>query len=495
MLDALIAAGGPSLQGSSRKIQLKRRDKVLSTFDTYDLLLRGDASKAAALLQEGDVIFVPPVGPLVAITGKVTTPGVYELSGPTSLNALFAMAGGVLPSFFRGRVQVLRVYDNEYRGVFEEQLRGGNQIAQELAFSLRNGDMVRLFGVPAVTTSVKLSGAVVQPGSYAIRPGETRLSDVLARAGGLLYMASHTGEITRVSVTQQGPVTERFAVDLQQALSKNPESDPLLQINDFIMVRRVPEWDLYDTVRVQGEVRSPGTYAFTRGERISDLLERAQGFTPEAFAEGALFVRQSVYSKQKKALQELADRLERSLFSQSTSDIMSSLNPSDVEALKSGTTYQQSLIRKIRQIDPSGRVVVDIPQDYRLLKGSPFDLELQEGDRLLIPRRTNTVQVVGSLMNPSSTFVFQPNRPYTHYVKLAGGYEANADRGRAYILRADGSAVRAIRHKKALPLEEGDTLVIPQKLQVLSSLHSTRDIIDIMYKVAVTAGVIINAFD
>lgn len=308
-------------------------------------------------------------------------------------------------------------------------------------------------------------------------------------------MASSTGEITRVSVTQQGPVTERFSVDLEQALSKNPAADPLLQVNDFIMVRQVPEWDLYDTVTVRGEVRSPGTYAFSKGERLSDLLDRAQGFASDAFPEGAVFTRRNIYEKQRIALQELADRLERSLFSQSTSDVMSSLNPSDVQALQSGTAYQRGLIQKIRNIKPSGRVILQIPQDYRLLKGSPFDLELQEGDSLTIPRRTNTVQVVGSVMNPASTFVYQPNRPYTYYVNLAGGYEANADRARAYILRADGSAVRALQHKKALRLGEGDTLVIPQKIQVLSSLHKTRDIMDIVYKVAVSAGVVINALD
>ncbi|MDR1137695.1 MAG: polysaccharide export protein, partial [Synergistaceae bacterium] len=94
LVNALLVSGGPSESGTLRRIELKRGGKTITTFDMYDLLLRGDKTKDVRLLPE-DVIFVPPVGPLVGLTGEIRRPGVYELKGRTLVKDLLYLAGGV----------------------------------------------------------------------------------------------------------------------------------------------------------------------------------------------------------------------------------------------------------------------------------------------------------------------------------------------------------------------------------------------------------------
>ena len=112
LVNALFASGGPSVQGSMRKIQLKRGGKVISDFDLYDLLLRGDKSQDPQLLP-GDVIFIPPVGPQVAMAGAVRNPAIYELRGETTLEQVIELAGGLSSSVASdARVSLERIEDH-----------------------------------------------------------------------------------------------------------------------------------------------------------------------------------------------------------------------------------------------------------------------------------------------------------------------------------------------------------------------------------------------
>ena len=111
------AAGGPSAKGSMRSIQLKRGNKVLVDFDLYDLLVGGDKSRDMQLLP-GDVIYIPPVGPLAAVTGSVNVPAIYELKGDAPLSEVVRWAGGLSTTAAGGQVTVERIVD---RHVFVER--------------------------------------------------------------------------------------------------------------------------------------------------------------------------------------------------------------------------------------------------------------------------------------------------------------------------------------------------------------------------------------
>lgn len=140
---ALMLSGGPSSIGSLRNIELKRGGKAIASMDLYDLLLKGDNSMDRRL-QSGDVIFVPPVGPLVGVAGNVKRPAVYELDRVFDLAGVMEVAGGAIPTAFTQRVQVERLDGNKKRTVIdinaEDRGAAGN-------FKLQDGDLVKVFAI------------------------------------------------------------------------------------------------------------------------------------------------------------------------------------------------------------------------------------------------------------------------------------------------------------------------------------------------------------
>lgn len=489
LMNALIACGGPSYSGTLRNIQVKRNDRVVATFDAYEFLLQGNMKNDLRLMN-GDVIFVPPVGSIVGITGDIKNPAYYELKGQARLADLVEMAGGFTNRYFKGRVQVDRTMGNEYRTSFESDLDG---LRKDMGknIPLENGDLVKVYSVMIQESKVYLSGAVARPGQYSITLKSTRVSDVIRRAGGLLYMAAEQGELTRVHVTQEGPQTERFRFSIPSALRGDPNHDILLDVNDYITVRTVPEWNLYSTVRINGEVRYPGVYTIRKGERLSDLIELAGGYTDEAFLAGSTFSRASVRTKQQERIKDMIDRLEKQLYGASVEGTATALTETDARMTAIETEQRQKFLDRLRQTKATGRIVVKLPENPRLLKGTPYDMELEQGDTLFIPKKPQTVQVLGAVYNPMA-FIYRPEQPFTYYVDQAGGYSFNADKKRVYVIKADGTATRAFVNNRAVLLQDGDSVIVPEKIDVKGNLRDTRDIVDILYKIAVSAAVLID---
>ncbi|MEZ5458679.1 MAG: SLBB domain-containing protein [Steroidobacteraceae bacterium] len=171
---ALYASGGIKPTGSLRDVQLKRQGAVIRRLDLYDLLLRGDTSNDAKLLQ-GDVIFIPPVGATVAIDGEVKRPAIYELRGDAQVADLVALAGGLTNEADNSRVAMVRVNENRQRVVVNVPLNTSDGRSQ----LLRNGDSLRVLRLrPTVDAGVSVEGHVFRPGLVAWREG-LRLSDVI----------------------------------------------------------------------------------------------------------------------------------------------------------------------------------------------------------------------------------------------------------------------------------------------------------------------------
>ncbi|MGA7157642.1 MAG: SLBB domain-containing protein [Acidobacteriaceae bacterium] len=173
LVDAVFASGGPSIQGSMRDIELKRNGKVVTDFDLYDLLVHGDKSKDVPLLP-GDVIFIPPVGPEVAVTGSVRTPAIYELRKGQTLDELIADAGGVSAVAAEARVSIERISDHHDRYAMEVTYD-----ANGLKTPLADGDMVHVYSiVPLYQKTVTLRGNIANPGRFAWHAG-MHVSDLI----------------------------------------------------------------------------------------------------------------------------------------------------------------------------------------------------------------------------------------------------------------------------------------------------------------------------
>ena len=193
LVNALFASGGPSATGSMRHIQLRRDNRVVADFDIYDLLRRGDKSHDVQLLP-GDVIYIPPAGPQVAIIGSVNEPGIYELKGETTIAAALGDAGGLTNLAEVDRVLLEKIENHRRRGVDDFSLdRSG------LERKLKDGDMLRIFPIsPQFENAVMLRGNVFQPGHFPWHEG-MRVSDLIPSRDFL---------ITRSYWYQEGHLTE-----------------------------------------------------------------------------------------------------------------------------------------------------------------------------------------------------------------------------------------------------------------------------------------------
>jgi protein involved in polysaccharide export with SLBB domain len=180
LLDAVFEGGGPSTQGSLRRIQLRRGGKVITELDLYSLLSRGDTSGDAKLLS-GDIVFIPPVGPQVALTGSVQNPRIYELKPNETLSELFEDAGGLSAVAAGSRISIERIDDHRDRHAMEVSFD-----SKDLATVLASGDLVRVYPItPQFQKTVTLRGNTANPGRFAWHTG-MRVSELIPDKESLL---------------------------------------------------------------------------------------------------------------------------------------------------------------------------------------------------------------------------------------------------------------------------------------------------------------------
>jgi polysaccharide export outer membrane protein len=502
LVNALFVSGGPSKSGSMRDIQLKRKGETVVQFDLYDLLLKGDKSKDVRLQPE-DVLFISPIGPQAAIGGSVNTPGLYEIKGDQSLFSLIGMAGGLSPLAFKGRVRVQRVVENRRQVVLESDIAR----IDSGAVAVRNGDIVTIFPVVQDNRMVRVAGAVQREGEYGFSEGMT-VMDLLSLTEGLKFYAYRKeAELIRVTVTESGPITEKLAVNLEEALQGGPASNIALQENDSLFIRSVPEWKLYRNVSISGEVRYPGTYTILKGERLSSIIDRAGGFTDKAYLKGAVFTRETIKELQQAQTDEMISRLEKETTVRMATSVSTYVTPEEARIKELEFQQMKAFLQTLKTAKAKGRMALPLSEPAAL-KNSGFDVELEDGDSLSVPSDPQSIQVAGSVFNQTA-FIFDPKRTVKEYIELAGGLSQTADKGSVYILKVDGTAMRPGKGSSrglswnqkekrweyaSSPLDSGDSIIVPEKLDRIAWLREFKDITQILYQIAVTAGVLIIAF-
>ncbi len=476
----------------------KNEDKLLQPYDTLTIYSKWD------FLEK----------PKVRVSGAVNKPGEFEFKPNMRVSDLLKLAGGLkryehpesyLPEGMITRRMPPDFHEEKITFNFKKAIVEQNKEADIIIMPL---DEVRIFDIWELAQDKKVTivGTVNNPGTFAWAYN-MRVSDLLKLAGGTKYFASiDKAELTRVTPTPEGPKTERININLEKAIEGDPEHNISLKNDDYLFVRTVPEWELYRKITITGEVRFPGVYTTQKGERLSSLIERADGFTDRAYLRGAAFTRISVKEIQQKNIDEMINRLERELMGVGTTQIATAATPEEAKLFQMELEQKRQFISSLRTIRAQGRMVIrlDIPVRF---KGTLYDIELEEGDSLFIPQNPSTLQVLGSVYNQIA-FVYDKYKSLSDYINLGGGYTSNADRSNVYILKIDGSAVKpgkgflGISWNKATKrwgleggeLEPGDTIVVPERLEKIGWMRNIKDIAQILYQVAVTAGVLIVAF-
>lgn len=511
VFNALYACGGPSQNGSFRKIQVIRNNKIVSTIDVYDFLLNGIQSKNIRL-QDQDVINIPVYQSRVEMTGEVKRPAIFEVLSSESLEDVIRFSGGFSNEAYTAKIKVLQNTNKERKIVdiaadnfstyyplngdtyvvekildrFENRVEIAGAVFRPGQYELEKGLTLKglinkaeglkedafqnrgyisrlsadnsqmlvsfdvqkilngteadipLFREDKVTISsifdlreeykVSIQGEVRAPGTFPFAENMS-LESLIQQAGGFKEGASPARvEIARrvknSDVTSSSAVTaEVFTVNVDpklQVLTQNFTLKPF----DVVSIRNSEGYQVQKQVRVEGEVLYPGIYTLSRkDERISDLMKRVGGLTPSAYAEGASLKRpgenavhdqqsQDREQEQKVNLKNLQRMKESGAQDTTSIDVLSS----DLVGINLAKAMKSPLSR--------------------------YDLIMEDGDVIRVPRQLQTVKVIGEVLKPNS-MVFIPGRTLKQYISGSGGFSFNAYKKATYIVYPNGSVEAA----------------------------------------------------
>lgn len=523
--NALYYAGGPGINGSFRNVKVIRENEEVATLDLYNLLVKGIA-QGNVPLRDQDVIFIPVYKKRVELKGEIVRPAIYEARENETLEDILHIAGGFTGDAYKTRVRLYRKDSKEHKmvdvtseqfdqtvlhngdeievspilkrfqnrveiagAVYREGIyewhegmsvkdliatadglredafgtrasiyrRGANYKTTVVPFDpisivndqtdnilLKDGDYVK---VPSVfdleeEMIVQVDGSVLNPGEYPYYDDIT-LGDAILNAGGFLESASLAKiEVARRIKNQMAEepsaeVAEVFQFSVNEDLRINDDAaDFVLEPFDMVFIRKSPGYEEQQVITIEGEVAFPGSYVLSnKNDRISDIINRAGGLTPDAYVPGARLIRRIEIDEEER---------------------------------------RQALQSIMRESEDSVQVEIESERDQAIgielekILASPqskYDLLMENGDNLIIPKQLQTVRLSGALLYPA-TVRYEPNKSLRAYVGQAGGFAVNAKEEKAYVIYANGSVART---RKVLffndypKVEPGAEIVVPTK--------------------------------
>jgi protein involved in polysaccharide export with SLBB domain len=503
-ISALFESGGPSAAGSMRNIQLVRAGQTVSTLDLYNFIHSGQTTGDIRLLP-GDVMVIPPAGPRVALLGALDTPAIYELRQPQeSLQALLSYSGGLNVIATPHKALVERI--NSANGQAPRSVQERSLDTAGLQSTVRDGDIVTLFPIsPQFSNAITLRGNVAAPLRYSFVPG-MRVSDLIPEPQALIqsdyyarkniivqYESGKAVSGDRVindvknlldeinwdyaAIERLDPVQVRTVLipfNLGKAIkNKDPANNLQLQAGDVVTVfgvrdLPVPMEKRNQFVRVAGEVKVPGIYQITPGESLPELIQRAGGYSTNAFPYGISFTRESTRQEQQTNLDKAIRKLEQDINGQVATQLQNVTDSDKGGSVQAQIAGQRILLSRLQNLRASGRIALEMSPDKPVL---PV-LSLEDGDSILVPHRPSFVGVFGAVQAETS-FIFRPGQSVASYIDKAG-LTREADLEAAIIIRADGTvqsnqasrSLLGMGHRGFMgsSLNPGDTVFVPEVL-------------------------------
>lgn len=279
-IQVLSLAGGPKKTGSLRKIKIIKSNGKEIIFDLYTLLVRGEPLPSITL-DGGDIVFVPPIGDVVGITGMVKRPAIYEIKANETLLDLIELAGGLTPSAFIYRVQVERIIQNERIVVLDIEFSDYEDFNRKARkFHVMNGDFVNIFQIiPKRWNYVTIEGNVHKPGDYQLKES-WRVLDLIQAALGL-KKGTYLDNAELLRYTGEGR-RKLISINLRKLLEGDSTQNIKLEEWDILRIYSENEVIPVDSVTIMGAVFKPGTYRLLGNMRLRDLIFMAGNLKPEA---------------------------------------------------------------------------------------------------------------------------------------------------------------------------------------------------------------------
>ncbi len=400
--DLLAYAGGLNPTAARQTMTLQRifpdgRVDYINLPPPQDFL----SGKAEFELHDGDKLLVDkstePTHDFYTISGPVKYPGTYESDDITSVQVLIQKAGGLREDAFLGRIHVVRFHPD---GSSELFAYSADKTSPD-SIVLKPKDEVILYSVKDMylPDSVQIAGAVFHPGKFEFRQGMT-VKDLVMEAGG--FLPEHeAGKALVFRGDSHERRVKQIDVSMQPGLDKSPENIEL-QPYDVVQIPVDPRWYRKEVVTLNGLFLHPGDYALLHpDEKLASVIERAGGFKPDAYVEGARFFRHK---------------------------------------------------------DSVGRVGIDVEEAVRH-RDSKQNITLMGGDSLFIPERSNTVKVIGEVGFETSV-LYREGASVGYYIDKAGGFTRRSEKDRVVVQYANGeTSTEGIFNRKP---DAGSVIYVPQ---------------------------------
>ena len=519
---ALHRAGGVSRLGSLRDIQLIRKGKVIANVDIYDFIREG-RMEGDLILEEGDIINVPPYDIIVDIAGNVRRPMSYELKDGETVADLLDYAAGFTGDAYTKNIRMIRRNGSEYQiyTINEPDYAG---------FELMEGDALTVGAMlDRFENRIEVKGAVYRPGTYELGDEIGTVKELVAKAEGLKGDAfTNRALITR---EREDLTLEILPVDLG-AVMAGMAPDVALMKNDILYIPSIHDLKDLGNVTVAGEVARPGTFVYADNMTLEDAIMMAGGLLESAstvkidvsrriknptsdtpsetigelftfsFKDGYVLdgetgfvlqpydhvmVRRSPGYETQRTVRVTGEVVFPGVYTMTRkeerlSDLVEKSGGLTQWAYVKGARLQRRIIGEERTRMQSTLEVLDSARDSinieRLDLGSTYfvgidleealanpgsdaDLVLREGDVLGVPEYINTVKISGNVMYPN-TVTYNPHMTVRDYVTMAGGYGYRSKKSKAYIIYLNGTVERAKRLSRNV-VEPGCEIVVPQK--------------------------------
>ncbi len=521
--DVIDLAGGVMATGYLQNVQVERvanhQRRIMKSFNL-------DPSKETAqgslgtLLRDGDVVTIYPVfkdlRKVVYLEGHVKYPREYELKPGMRLRDVIPSYDALLPEPYLRQAEIIRLVEPDLHPetiIFD---LGGLLSGDETQnLELQDLDHVKVYALAEreELPQVTIEGAVQKPGTYRLLD-HMKIRDLIFQAGNFKKSASkEKGTLSRLAKGKDGTDVAKFGFSPERAVADLSPDNMALRPDDVVHIREIPLYleALQRKVYLDGEFRFPGEYAYSAGERLSSVIKRAGGVTGTAYPYGALFFRESAKAVQKERLREYASKLEEDILTLAAQSADTSLDKDQAAILQQTLGAKKQLLDKLKKAQVTGRMVIDLPE-VLADASSRFNFELRPGDRLVVPKTPEHVNVLGEVYNPTA-LLSEKGRTVGEYLQQVGGPTDDAEKDQIYVVKANGEVLSkgqegffgmvtwdSRNHRwtmggfEGLELDAGDTIIVPKKLEKYPWLRITKDITQVLYQIAVTAGVIIVAF-
>ena len=339
----------------------------------------------------------------ILVTGNAQNPGIYTLTGNSNILHAISAAGGISEFGSLREINLLR--DNkiiESLDVYDLLIEGQYNLKKRL----RSGDVVF---IEARKNIVSIDGAINRPAKYEALDDQ-KLINIIEYANGI----NRNADLQNISL-------ERL-VDGSLKTIPVPNDSYFQAINvedgDSINIREYP----YRQAKISGAVLKPGSYTMAAGETINDLIERAGGYTENAYQFGAIYLNEDAKRVNELSKDILYQEFLDNIIAASQQNIGADLTPIVL------------LTEELNNTDPNGRVVID------LLNNSTLDLYgIKEGDELFVPEKNYVVYVYGEISSEGAV-MYSENQDVEYFVEKSGGYKKFADNESIYILHPNGES-------------------------------------------------------